>query len=119
MVDGKLLSLRQGRILLYFFDPECTHCLGVARAMSKHRWGGTRLVAVPTREPQFAVDFLEYASLAAAVSPDAAALRQSLPFGDPPYAVAVDTGKVVATFNSGEMEQPGYFETLRRLGFVE
>ena len=116
VVDGKRLNLRQGRLLLYFFDPECTHCLAVAREMSKRCWGATRIVVLPTREPQFASGFLEDAGLSAGISPDAASLRKALPFTDPPYAVALDRGRVVATFNSGQMEGEGYYATLKRLG---
>jgi uncharacterized membrane protein YphA (DoxX/SURF4 family) len=118
MADGRLLNLRQGRLLLYFFDPECTHCLAVARAMSKRDWGATRIVVLPTREPQFAAGFLEDAGLRAQISPDAATLRKALPFADPPYAVALDRGKVVARFNSGQMESDDFYAALQRLGLL-
>jgi len=118
VVDGKRLNLRQGRLLLYFFDPECTHCLAVAREMSKRCWGATRIVVLPTREPQFASGFLEGAGLSAGISPDAASLRKALPFTDPPYAVALDRGRVVAKFNSGQTEGEGYYAALKRLGHL-
>jgi hypothetical protein len=118
VVDSKQLNLRQGRLILYFFDPECTHCLAVAREMSKHCWGATRIVVLPTREPQFASGFLEDAGLSAGISPDAVSLRKALPFTEPPFAVALDCGKVVATFNSGQMEGEGYYATLKRLGHL-
>jgi len=118
MVDGKRVNLRQGRFLLYFFDPECTHCLGVAREMSKRCWGATRIVVLPTREPQFASFFLKDAGLSAGISPDAGPLRKAVPFTDPPYAVALDRGKVVAKFNSGQMESESYYTTLQRLGHL-
>ncbi|MFB3779451.1 MAG: MauE/DoxX family redox-associated membrane protein [Bryobacteraceae bacterium] len=118
MVDGKRVNLRQGRLLLYFFDPECTHCLGVAREMAKRCWGATRIVVIPTREPQFAPLFLKDAGLSAGISPDAAPLRKAVPFTDPPYAIAVDRGKVVAKFNSGQMESENYYATLQRLGHM-
>jgi uncharacterized membrane protein YphA (DoxX/SURF4 family) len=118
MVDGKPVNLRQGRLLLYFFDPECTHCLGVAREMSKRCWGATRIVVLPTREPQFASLFLEDAGLSAGISPDAAPLRKALPFTDPPYAIALDRGRVVAKFNSGQMESENYYATLQGLGHL-
>lgn len=118
VVDGKRLNLRQGRLILYFFDPECSHCLAVAREMSKHCWGPTRIVVLPTRELRFAPGFLEDAGLSAGISPDAVALRRALPFTEPPFAVALDRGKVVATFNSGQMEGEGYYATLKRLGHL-
>jgi hypothetical protein len=37
---------------------------------------------------------------------------------DPPYAVALDRGKAVARFNSGQLEAGIYYETLKRLGHL-
>lgn len=117
-VDGKLIRLRDGKVLLYFFDPECSHCYAVAGEMAKHNWGSTRVVVVPTREPQFATTFLEM-KLKAGICPNAEPLRTALPFTDPPHAVALDQGRVAATFNSGQMEGDSYYDTLRRLGHLK
>lgn len=118
VVDGRPFKLREGRVLLYFFDPECMHCLGVAREMGKRDWGATRVVALPTRQQRFGADFLESAGLRAGISLNAAELRNAFPFTDPPYAVALERGKAAATFNSGQMEQDDYYETLARLGHL-
>jgi uncharacterized membrane protein YphA (DoxX/SURF4 family) len=118
VVDGQPLKLREGRVLLYFFDPECLHCLGVAREMSKRDWGATRVVTLPTRQQRFAADFLASAGFRAGISLDAALLRNAFPFTDPPYAVALERGKAVATFNSGQMESDDYYQTLARLGHL-
>ncbi len=118
VADGKPFKLREGRVLLYFFNPECTHCLAVAREMSKHNWGSTRIVVLPTDQPQFAADFLADAGLRARISPDSTSLRKLLPFTDPPYAVALDRGRVAARFNSGQMETEAYYEALKRLGHL-
>jgi hypothetical protein len=119
MVDGQLLNLRQGRILLYFFDPECSHCYAVASEMAKRDWGSTRLVALATTQQRFALNFVKATGLRAGISPDAETLRKAFPFTDPPYAVALDRGKAVATFNSGQMESEAYYETLKRLGHLK
>jgi hypothetical protein len=119
MVDGQPFNFRQGRVLLYFFDPECSHCYAVAREMAKRDWGSTRIVVLATREQRFALSFVEDTGLHAGISPDAGALRKALPFTDPPYAVALDHGKAVATFNSGQMEGEAYYETLKRLGHLK
>jgi hypothetical protein len=74
---------------------------------------------VPAREPQFATAFLETAKLKAGICLDAELLRSALPFTDPPYAVALDHGRVAATFNSGQMEEASYYDTLRRLGHLK
>lgn len=118
LVNGKPFYLRQGRVLLYFFDPECMHCLAVAREMGKRDWGETRVLALPTRQQRFAAEFLGTAGLRAAITLDAAHLRNAFPFTDPPYAVALDGGKAVATFNSGQMESDDYYQTLARLGLL-
>jgi hypothetical protein len=117
-VDGKPLHLRQGRVLLYFFDPECMHCYAVAQEMSKRKWGGTRIVLLPTREQRYARAFSQETGLHAGVSPDADSLRRVFVFTDPPFAVALDRGRTVATFNSGEMELETYYLTLKRLGHL-
>jgi len=118
-VDGKTFRLREGRVLLYFFDPECSHCFEVAAQMGKQRWNSTRVIVVPTREPRFTESFLGDAKLKASVSEDAGVLRAAFPFTDPPYAVALDDGDVEATFNSGQLEGESYYGALRRLGHVE
>jgi len=58
VVDGKPLNLQNGRVLLYFFDPECTHCYAVAREMARRSWGSTRIVVLATREQRFTSSFL-------------------------------------------------------------
>jgi uncharacterized membrane protein YphA (DoxX/SURF4 family) len=118
VVDGQQLNLRQGRVLLYFFDPECSSCYAVAQEMSKREWGTMRIVALPTREQRFARSFVTDSGLRAGISPDAASLRKVFPFTDPPYAVELDRGKVVARFNSGQLEARTYYETLKRLGYL-
>ena len=57
-VDGKPFSTQEGRVFIFFFDPECTHCLDAGKRMAKLEWGDTKLVVVPTTQPQFAPDFL-------------------------------------------------------------
>ena len=118
VVDGQAFSLRQGRVLLYFFDPECSHCYSVAQEMSKRKWGTTRIVILPTRQQRFARSFLQDSGLRAGISPDAEFLRKVFRFTDPPYAVALERGRTVATFNSGQMEGESYYETLKRLGHL-
>jgi hypothetical protein len=40
------------------------------------------------------------------------------PFAEPPYAVALDGGRTVARFNSGELEGETWLATLERLGYL-
>lgn len=117
-IDDPSFTLRDGRILLYFFDPECTHCYTVARAMSRRDWGTTRIVVVPIRESRFATAFLTDTGLRAAVSRDGEVLRRVFAFTEPPYAVAVKDGKAVARFNSGQMEDDSWYAALEALGYL-
>jgi uncharacterized membrane protein len=118
-VQGDAFSLRDGRVLLYFFDPECTHCYAVARDMSNRHWGSIRLVIVAIREPQFAQAFLDDTGLRAAIADDAELLRNAFPFTEPPYAVALRDGRAVVRFNSAQLERPAWYATLDELGYLQ
>jgi uncharacterized membrane protein YphA (DoxX/SURF4 family) len=115
-VDGKPFSLQQGRTFIYFFDPECMHCFDAAKRMSQLNWGDTKVVAVPTRVPEFAHDFLKDTGLKAGVSPDVALLKKTFPFGDPPFGAAIQNGRQKEPVSKFEDAEPA--ATLRRLGFV-
>ena len=116
-VDGKPYSLRQGRVFLYFYDPECLHCDAAARRMSKLQWGSTQVVSIPTRMPQFANDFLKSTKLRAGTSNDVKALRETFKFIDPPYGVALDNGRQKAAVTNFEESEPA--KTLRGIGYIE
>jgi uncharacterized membrane protein YphA (DoxX/SURF4 family) len=116
-VGGQARALHQGRVLLFFFDPECLHCLAAAREMSRHDWNSA-VIAIPTGEPQFADYFLKQAGLKASVSHDAALLRRTFLFTDPPYAVALDDGDQMAAFTWEQIDKPSFYETMEKLGFT-
>jgi uncharacterized membrane protein YphA (DoxX/SURF4 family) len=115
-VNGQQVSLRDGRFLLYFFDPECTHCNQAARDMSKFEWRGVRVVGVVTEQPQFGAYFMESTGLKAPLSKDLAALRKAFPFTAGPYAVALENGRerlALSDFEPARMTQK-----LREIGFI-
>lgn len=117
---GKEISLRHGKVLLYFFDPMCAHCFRVAKQMGGWKWmEGVKIVVVPTTMPQLAPGFLEDTALAAksVTTSDNKRLREVFQFGDPPYAVALEHGRQVEAF--GVFEGETYAGGLRRLGFIE
>lgn len=117
MANGQPFSLEHGRVFLYFYDPECMHCDAAAKKMSRMNWGLTRVVAIPTRQPQFAEAFLHDTGLKAASSLELDKLRQLFPFKDTPYGVALENGRqkgVVSRFDDAE---PG--DTLKKLGLIE
>ncbi len=121
LVDNKPFSLHQGRILIYFFDPQCMHCYTGAQRMSKYAWKGeVTVLAVPTVNPQWSGSFLKDTGLSARVAQDQkdlAPLRAVFPFTDPPYGVALDRGRQVQAFPFFDDNEP--LTALRKLGWVQ
>jgi len=116
-VDGRPFSLQEGKIFLFFFNPECTHCLDAARRMAKYNWGDTRIVSVPTEQPRFAPAFMSKTQLPGVVSLDAALLRKTFSFGDPPAGVALEGGRQKAALSQFDGAEPE--ATLKKLGFAK
>jgi uncharacterized membrane protein YphA (DoxX/SURF4 family) len=115
-VDGKPFSLQQGKVFIFFFNPECLHCLDAAKRMSTLNWGETRIVAVPTEQPQFAQNFMKNTKLPGVVSNDAALLRKTFSFVSTPAGVALENGRQKAALAQFEGEEPA--ATLKKLGFA-
>jgi uncharacterized membrane protein YphA (DoxX/SURF4 family) len=116
-VEGKQFQLHQGRVFIYVFDPECRHCDEAARVMAGHNWGATKLIAMPTRQPQFAVEFVQSTGFRAGISNDVEMLRQTFQFVDPPFAIALENGYQKAMLTRFDAEEPA--ASLRQLGFIQ
>lgn len=116
-VNGKPYSLQQGKILIFYFDPECLHCLDAAKRMSKLNWGDTRVVAVPINVPQFAQGFLDDTKLRAVISTDVHPLRKIFPFVSAPAGVALVNGREKMALTQFEEPEPAV--ALRKLGFIQ
>lgn len=116
--NGSPISLKSGKVLIFFFNPQCMHCLDAGRKLAALDWGSTRFVGVPTENPRFGAWFMRKAGLQGRgpVSPDLDLLRKTFPFGTPPAAVALEDGHEKAMLLQFEGPQPG--QTLKRLGFV-
>ncbi|HEY7338382.1 MAG TPA: MauE/DoxX family redox-associated membrane protein [Bryobacteraceae bacterium] len=130
IVNGQPFSLQHGRIFLFFFDPECSHCNAAARHMSGYRWKDVTIVGVPTRQPQFADAFMRddpppegqpARPLKGVITSDLQKLKAVFPFGDPPYGVALENGREIGPVQSYDDEDTGTqpAATLRNLGFIE
>lgn len=118
VADGQPLSLERGRVFIYFFDPECSHCDQAARWMGRYRWRkDVTLVSVPTAQPQFARQFVDSTGFSSRISTDAARLREAFRFVDPPYAVVLENGRQRAAISHFDATQTE--ATLRRLGYVQ
>ena len=107
-VNGRSQSIAQGKVFLYFFDPECMHCNEAARRMAKYNWGDTKVIAIPTRVQQFANAFLEDTGLKVPVSLDAEPLRKVFQFVDPPYGAAFGQAQFSETEPAASLKNQGF-----------
>lgn len=117
IADGQPYALTHGRIFLYFYDPECMHCDAAARKMSKMKWGVTKIVAIPTRQKQFAGAFLKDTGLQAVTCLDHEALKKIFPFESTPYGVALENGRQKGSVSRFDDAEPA--ETLRKLELIQ
>lgn len=116
-VNGQPYSLREGKVLVYFFDPECLHCLDAAKRMARYNWGDTRVVVAPVQQARFAPEFLRDSGLRAQITSDTASLRRIFSFVSVPFAVAIEDGRAVQQLTQFEGDQPG--AALHSLGFTQ
>ncbi len=117
-VDGSPFSLQKGRIFLFFYDPQCSHCEAAARAMSKYTFkDNVTVIGIPTQQQQWAQSFLKDTGLKARTSLDLELLKKTFPFGDPPYGVVIEGGRERGPVPHYEGAEPS--ETLKQLGVIE
>jgi uncharacterized membrane protein YphA (DoxX/SURF4 family) len=116
--DGRPISLQEGKVFVFFFDPQCLHCLAAGRKLAALNWGATRFVGVPTQNPQFGDWFMGKAGLTGRgpVSKDLELLQKTFPFGTPPVGVALESGHEKTMLLQFEDEEP--LKTLKKIGFV-
>lgn len=116
--NGPPISLTEGKVFIFFFDPHCLHCLAAGKKLGELDWNGTRVIGVPTVSPGSADSFMTKTGLAAKgpVSTDVDALRKIFKFDTPPAAVALEDGREKALLLQFEDQEPG--ATLKRLGFI-
>ena len=118
-VNGREQSLQAGKVLIYFFDPECMHCFEAAKRMSAYRWKDVKVIAVPTSEPMplSAQAFLNDTGLRVDLSRDLEKLRKVFSFPSAPHAVALENGRLRQAIANFDKDEPA--PTLRQLGFIE
>jgi uncharacterized membrane protein YphA (DoxX/SURF4 family) len=117
--DGKPISLGQGKVFIYFFNPQCLHCLEAGRRLAALDWGDTRFIGVPTENPQFGTWFMGKAGLGGRgpVSNDLDILKKTFPFDLPPAGVALEDGYEKTMLLQFEDAEPK--ATLEKIGFVK
>jgi uncharacterized membrane protein YphA (DoxX/SURF4 family) len=107
-VNGAAVALNEGPVFLYFYDPECAHCLQAARMMSAWNFGKTRVIAIPTVNPQWGQALLDDSGFRAELATDPEdlkALRAVFEFADPPYAAALKRGHARLTVRFAEFDE--------------
>jgi uncharacterized membrane protein YphA (DoxX/SURF4 family) len=117
-LDGKPFDIRQGNVLLFFYDPACSHCEEAARHMSTYRWKkDVTVIGLPTNDPQWAASFLHDTKLVAKTSTDSALLRKLFVFTSPPYAVVLQNGRVKSILTHFDAPEP--MPSLQQAGFID
>jgi len=116
-VDGQAYSLQHGKVFLFFFDPECSHCFQAAKNMSTFTWKGSTVIAIPYAQPRFAKAFLDDTHLKAGVSNDLELLKKTFSFAAGPYGVALENGRQKQAFMFFDEKEPK--TGLTKLGFIE
>ncbi|HEX4278828.1 MAG TPA: MauE/DoxX family redox-associated membrane protein [Bryobacteraceae bacterium] len=116
--DGHLVSLQDGKVFVYFFNPQCLDCLNAGRKLASLNWKDARFVGVPTENPQFGDWFMGKAGLTGKgpVSKDLDVLRKVFPFSTAPAGVAIENGYEKAMLLQFEGTEP--FATLKKLDFI-
>lgn len=117
VVNGQPYALGQGKVLLFFFNPLCTHCQESAKRMSSFQWGDTRVVAVPVEQAIYADAFLKETGLKAVVTSDFDKLKHAFGYTAYPFGVAVESGREKAALTTFENDEPR--ATLKQLGFIQ
>jgi uncharacterized membrane protein YphA (DoxX/SURF4 family) len=116
LVEGKPYSLAGGKIFIYFFDPECMHCLEAGRKLAAMNWGDTKVIGVPTRMPQFAANFMQMTGMKKPVSTDWDLLNKTFSIKGTPGGVALENGREKAQLTQFEGDEPA--ATLKKLGLT-
>lgn len=118
LANGESQPLAYGRVFLYFFDPNCSHCDQAARAMAKYAWrSDVKLVGIATGEQRWGPAFLKDTGLKAALSNEDKPLRAIFAYTDAPYGVALENGRQVQAFPFFDREEPQ--AGLKKLGFID
>jgi uncharacterized membrane protein YphA (DoxX/SURF4 family) len=122
-VDGQPMSLQQGRVFLFFYDPECSTCFAVGKSMAPLKFkDDITVVGVPTRVPQFAASYLKDSGFKAKTSTDAAKLREIFKFDNPPYAALIERGRatgVIMPTQFNEDDPSKHIALLKQMGVIE
>ncbi len=116
-VNGKPYSLEHGKVMLFFFHPQCMHCFDDARRMSEVKWTGGRVIGVPVAYPNWAEQFMADTGLRAPTSPDFATLSRTFHYTSYPFGVVLEDGVEKASLTN--FDGDGFLNTLRKFGLIQ
>jgi uncharacterized membrane protein YphA (DoxX/SURF4 family) len=116
-VNGKPYPIATGKVFVYFYDPECMHCLDAGERMAQLNWGDTKFVGQPVVRPQFAAAFMDRTGLKGVTASDLALLKKTFPYTGTPAAVAIQDGREVAALTKFDDPEPS--ATIKKLGFAK
>lgn len=126
-VDGNQMSLQDGRVFLFFFDPSCGTCFAVGQSMAPLKFqSDIKFVGVPTRAVEQGAAWMgtgEFGTgLMKPVSPDTEKLREVFKFDYPPYGVLIERGRQVGVITISEFDEVNpehHIKLLRDMGVIE
>ncbi|MEI9814960.1 MAG: MauE/DoxX family redox-associated membrane protein [Acidobacteriota bacterium] len=122
-VEGQPMSLQQGRIVLFFFDPFCGTCFAVGESMAKEKWkSDITVIGLPTTTPEAAPGYLRDSKLQAKLSPDSNKLRELWKFDAPPYLVLLENGRQIGGIQHHEFDEEHldkHIALLRKMNVIE
>src|SRR5579862_1991848 len=132
MVDGQPMSLQDGRVFLFFFDPECGTCNAVGKSMGPLKFhSDVTFVGVPTRRPEAGKGFMEYNGLKGKLAIEngpnhenlaSTKLREVFKFDNPPYAALIESGRqtgVIMPSQFDEDDSSKHIALLRQMGVID
>jgi uncharacterized membrane protein YphA (DoxX/SURF4 family) len=130
-VAGQTVNLQQGRVVLFFFDPQCGTCFAVGESMAKLKFqSDIKLIGVPTRVPQMAENYMidpnsegtGGTGLKWTFTPDSDKLREIFKFDFPPTIVMLDRGRQTGGITISEFDEvnpENHIKLLRDMGAIE
>jgi len=123
VVDGQPMSLQQGRVFLFFYDPECGTCFAVGKSMAPLKFKqDITLVGVPTVRPYEAASWVKDSGFQIKTSTDSAKLREVFKFDNPPYAALIERGRqtgVIMPTQFNEEDPSKHIALLKQMGVIE
>jgi len=123
IVEGQPMALDEGKVFLFFYDPECGTCFAVGKSMAPLKFkSDVTVVGVPTRVPQFAASYMKDSGFNAKTSTDSAKLREIFKFDNPPYAAMIEHGHqtgVILPTQFDEENPAKHIALLKQMGAIE